>query len=203
MKHLSIKAKITLWYTVLMALLVIVMLWILFSVSNTRILSGANTRLKNTVVRSFREIDFEDGMLEFDDDFLRLGTENGIYLSVYDRYGNYLYGQLPAYYSGTPTLVMDELQQDYDFYTQWYIYDYKMPVEGYGTLWVRGITSQLRTDRALITMIRLALIFFPFFVLCIAVSGYFLIALAKISPGAFIWKAARMKRTGWPTPLTI
>ena len=71
MKHLSIKAKITLWYTVLMALLVIVMLWILFSVSNTRILSGANTRLKNTVVRSFREIDFEDGMLEFDDDFLR------------------------------------------------------------------------------------------------------------------------------------
>ena len=72
MKHLSIKAKITLWYTVLMALLVIVMLWILFSVSNTRILSGANTRLKNTVVRSFREIDFEDGMLEFDDDFLRL-----------------------------------------------------------------------------------------------------------------------------------
>ena len=189
MKHLSIKAKITLWYTVLMALLVIVMLWILFSVSNTRILSGANTRLKNTVVRSFREIDFEDGMLEFDDDFLRLGTENGIYLSVYDRYGNYLYGQLPAYYSGTPTLVMDELQQDYDFYTQWYIYDYKMPVEGYGTLWVRGITSQLRTDRALITMIRLALIFFPFFVLCIAVSGYFLIRKA-LAPLRSVTEAA-------------
>ncbi len=189
MKHLSIKAKITLWYTVLMALLVIVMLWILFSVSNTRILSGANTRLKNTVVRSFREIDFEDGMLEFDDDFLRLGTENGIYLSVYDHYGNYLYGQLPAYYSGTPTLVMDELQQDYDFYTQWYIYDYKMPVEGYGTLWVRGITSQLRTDRALITMIRLALIFFPFFVLCIAVSGYFLIRKA-LAPLRSVTEAA-------------
>lgn len=189
MKHLSIKAKITLWYTVLMALLVIVMLWILFSVSNTRILSGANTRLKNTVVRSFREIDFEDGMLEFDDDFLRLGTENGIYLSVYDRYGNYLYGQLPAYYSGTPTLVMDELQQDYDFYTQWYIYDYKMPVEGYGKLWVRGITSQLRTDRALMTMIRLALIFFPFFVLCIAVSGYFLIRKA-LAPLRSVTEAA-------------
>lgn len=178
MKYLSIKTKITLWYTVLMVLLVIAMLWILFSVSNTRILSGANTRLKNTVIRSFREIDFEDGVLEFDDDFLRLGTENGIYLSVYDRHGNYLYGQLPAYYSGTSALIMDELQQDYDFYTQWYIYDYKMSVDGYGKLWVRGITSQLRTDKALMTMLRLALVFFPFFVVCIAASGYFLIRKA-------------------------
>lgn len=189
MKNLSIKTKITLWYTVLMVLLVIAMLWILFSVSNTRILSNANARLKNTVARSFREIDFEDGILRFDDDFLRLGTESGIYLSVYDRYGNYLYGQLPAYYSGTSTLIMDELQQDYDFYTQWYIYDYKMSVDGYGNLWVRGITSQLQTDRALMTMLRLALVFFPFFVICIAASGYLLIRRA-LAPLQTVTEAA-------------
>lgn len=174
MKNLSIKAKITLWYTILMTLLVIAMLWILFTVSNTRTLSGATARLKNTVIKSFREISSHNGSLEFDDDFLTAGVENGIYLSVYDSSGSYLYGQLPPYYSGTPSLLMDELQQDYDFYTQWYIYDYYMPVEGYGDLWVRGITSQSRTDRFLLTVIRLTLILFPFFVLCIAVSGYFL-----------------------------
>lgn len=52
---------------------------------------------------------------------------------------------------------------------------------GYGNLWVRGIASQTQTDAALHILVRLALIFLPFFVLCIAAGGY-LITAKPLSP---------------------
>ena len=56
MKHLSIKLKITLWYTVFMTLLIVAVLWLLLSVSSQRMLSSARTLLKDTVLRSYQEI---------------------------------------------------------------------------------------------------------------------------------------------------
>lgn len=181
MKKLSIKTKVTLWYTVFMTLLVILTLGLLLTISNTRVLSSTENRLKNTVIKSFKEVSYNQGLLEFDDDFITLGIEEGIYLSVYDTEGNLLYGRLPSYYNGTPTLILDELQQEYDFYTQWYIYDYIMDVEGFVPLWVRGITSQTATDRMIVPLLRISLIIFPFFLLCILVGGYLIIRRA-LSP---------------------
>ena len=181
MKKLSIKIKITLWYTLFMTLLVILSLGLLLSVSNTRVLSSTGNRLKSTVIKSFKEIAYDQGSLKFDDDFTTLGIEEGIYLSVYDTAGNFLYGRLPSYYNGTVSLIMDELQQEYDFYTQWYIYDYFMELEGYGPLWVRGITSQTSTERMMVTLLRISLIIFPFFLLVISIGGYLIIRRA-LSP---------------------
>ncbi|MGN0307168.1 MAG: sensor histidine kinase [Lachnospiraceae bacterium] len=190
MKKLSIKFKITLWYTIFMTLLVVLTLGLLLSVSNTRVLSSTENRLKNTVIKSFREIRYRNNMLEFQDDFNSLGIGEGIYLSVYDVHGNFLYGRLPSYYNGTSSLIMDELQQEYDFYTQWYLYDYYMELEGYGPLWVRGITSQTSTERMMVTLLRISLVIFPFFLLGILIGGYLIIrrALApldKVTDTAF------------------
>jgi len=175
MKKLSIKIKITLWYTVFMLLMVVLTLSLLLLVSNTQVLSSAENRLKKTVVRSFREIRYNAGSLTFMNDWNTLGIEEGIYLSVYDTYGNFIYGRLPSYYTGTASLIMDTLQQEYDFYTQWYVYDYCTEIEGYGSLWVRGITSQTTTERTMVTLLRFSLVIFPFFLLCILIGGYLII----------------------------
>ena len=208
MKNISIKSKITLWYTVFMTLLVVLALGLLLAVSSTRLLSGANNRLKNMVLRSYKEISCRDGLLKFDNSFTFLGLEKGIYLSAYDTEGNFLYGRLPSYYSGTPDLIMDELQQEYDFYTQWYIYDYCMYVENYGNVWIRGITSQTEADRIMTTILRLSLVILPFFVVCIVVGGYCIIrrALApldavtntaqEISRGSDLSKRLQLKNRG-------
>lgn len=179
--NLSIKLKITLWYTLLMALLGFLFLFLLLTVSNMRVLSSTGSRLQNTVIRSFREISFPQGSLSFDDDFTNLGIEEGIYLSAYDLSGNFLYGRLPAYYNGTPELVMDELQQDYDFYTHWYLYDSLMEIDGYGSLWVRGITSQTAAERMMFTLVRISMIILPFFLFMISLGGYLIIRRA-LSP---------------------
>ena len=140
MKHLSIKLKITLWYTVFMTLLIVAVLWLLLSVSSQRMLSSARTLLKDTVLRSYQEIEYQDGILIFDDDINYLGE--GIYLTVYDSTGSLLYGRIPAGFSGASTLIMDELQQVENGTDRWYVYDYCRQLEGYGNLWIRGITSQ-------------------------------------------------------------
>ena len=85
MKNMSIKLKITLWYTLFMTLLVVGILWLLLFITNSRLLSNARLRLKDTVTRSFHEIDYEDGVLEFDNDINFLGE--GIYISVYSAQG--------------------------------------------------------------------------------------------------------------------
>lgn len=173
MKNMSIKLKITLWYTLFMTLLVVGILWLLLFFINSRLLSDARLRLQDTVTRSFHEIDYEDGVLEFDNDINFLGE--GIYISVYDAYGKLLYGRIPSHFNGAPVLVMDEIQQVDSGQTLWYVYDYCQKIEGYGNLWVRGIASQTQTDAALQTVVNLALVFLPFFVLCIAAGGYFII----------------------------
>ena len=53
MRNLSIKLKITLWYTAFMALLIILTLIVLFSISSVQVLSDARARLRNTVLQAF------------------------------------------------------------------------------------------------------------------------------------------------------
>ena len=176
MKNLSIKLKITLWYTAFMALLIILTLIVLFSISSVRVLSDARTRLKNTVLQAFSEIEYEDGLLTFDDDINYL--EEGVYISVYDTQGYLLYGRTPAGFSGASTLIMDQMQQIGSGQDFWYVYDYCQPVDGYGNLWIRGVASQTRSDSILRIITNAALILLPFFVALIALGGYLITAKA-------------------------
>lgn len=176
MKHLSIKLKITLWYTVFMTLLIVAVLWLLLSVSSQRMLSSARTLLKDTVLRSYQEIEYQDGILIFDDDINYLGE--GIYLTVYDSTGSLLYGRIPAGFSGASTLIMDELQQVENGTDRWYVYDYCRQLEGYGNLWIRGITSQSGQDAAVRIMLRIFLVLLPLSVLLIGAGGYGIIRRA-------------------------
>lgn len=176
MRNLSIKLKITLWYTAFMALLIILTLIVLFSISSVQVLSDARARLRNTVLRAFSEIDYEDGLLTFDDDINYL--EEGVYISVYDAQGYLLYGRTPTGFSGASTLIMDQMQQVGSGQDFWYVYDYCQSVDGYGNLWIRGVASHSRSDSILRIITNAALILLPFFVALIALGGYLITAKA-------------------------
>ena len=176
MRNLSIKLKITLWYTAFMALLIILTLIVLFSISSVQVLSDARVRLRNTVLQAFSEIDYEDGLLTFDDDINYL--EEGVYISVYDAQGYLLYGRTPTGFSGASTLIMDQMQQVGSGQDFWYVYDYCQSVDGYGNLWIRGVASHSRSDSILRIITNAALILLPFFVALIALGGYLITAKA-------------------------
>ncbi len=193
MKNLSITVKITLWYTLFMTLLIIAALVSLFSISSAHVFSDVKLSLKHTVRQAYEEIDYEHGLLTFDDDLNYL--EEGVYLSVYDSDGYLLYGRVPTGFSGEDTLIMDRLRQVGDGQQFWYVYDYCSQIEGYGNLWVRGIISQNRTDAILRTVTRAALIILPFSVLAIALSGFFITRRA-LRPLASMTDTARSISVG-------
>lgn len=159
-----------------MALLIILTLIVLFSISSVQVLSDARARLRNTVLQAFSEIDYEDGLLTFDDDINYL--EEGVYISVYDAQGYLLYGRTPTGFSGASTLIMDQMQQVGSGQDFWYVYDYCQPVDGYGNLWIRGVASHSRSDSILRIITNAALILLPFFVALIALGGYLITAKA-------------------------
>ena len=188
MKNLSIKLKITLWYTLFMTLLIVVALVSLFSLSSAHVFSDVRLSLKNTVQQGYDEIEYEHGLLTFDDDLNYL--EEGVYLSVYDSDGYLLYGRVPSGFTGASTLIMDQLRQVGDGQQFWYVYDYCSRVAGYGNLWIRGIVSQNRTDAILSTITRAALILLPFSVTAIALGGY-LITRRALRPLSSMTDTAR------------
>ena len=170
MKNISIKIKITLWYTIFMTLLVLLVLSLLISLSNNRIISSTKEQLMKTVTQNEENIEYDDGYLEFDDDFTSLAK--GVYISVYDPEGNLLYGRIPPDFDNTQEFSKEKVRKYTGEQTIWYVYDHLTNINGYGDIWIRGITSQSQGDTAIVTIIKLSLILLPFFVLCATLGGY-------------------------------
>lgn len=170
MKNISIKMKITLWYTIFMTLLVLLVLSLLISLSNNRIISSTKEQLMKTVTQNEENIEYDDGYLEFDDDFASLAK--GVYISVYDAEGNLLYGRIPPDFDNTQEFSKEKVRKYSGEQTIWYVYDHLTNINGYGDIWIRGITSQSQGDSAIVTIIKLSLVLLPFFVLCATLGGY-------------------------------
>lgn len=170
MKNISIKLKITLWYTLFMTMLILIILSLLIFISNNRIISNAKDQLIKAVTQSFTEIDYEDGYFEFDEDFNLLAK--GVYLSVYDIEGTLLYGRIPPDFDHTVSFQKENIRKYTTNQNTWYLYDHLDSIEGYGDLWIRGISSQTEGDATINILLNLSLILLPIFVLCVAIGGY-------------------------------
>ena len=72
MKYLSLKAKLTLLYTLLMTSVVCIIVIILFSFSNQEILTGVSSQLEERVAEARSDIQYTNGALDVDSDFLEL-----------------------------------------------------------------------------------------------------------------------------------
>lgn len=172
MKRLSIHLKVTLWFTLLMVLLVSVVLAFLFYTGAQSALEGTKSQMMDMVAAGWREIDADDGEIEIDDDLEYF--KDGIYLSVYDAGGVPLYGSVPRDFDNSAVFAPDQLRTIPSMQKSWYVYDEQNTIYGYGTVWIRSVSAANQVDSTISTLYRLALIVLPFFVLFAAVGGYFI-----------------------------
>ena len=93
MKRLSIKFKVTFWFTLIMILIVAATLAFLFYMGEKIVYEETNARLTDAVDDSFDEIKYRFGELDIDDD-LDYYNE-GVYIAVYDSDNKLIYGRLP------------------------------------------------------------------------------------------------------------
>ena len=172
MKRLSIKLRVTLWFTLLMVLLSVFSLALLLYGSAQSGLAARRELLTSLAEDSEREIEPEDGTLKIDRDLEPF--RDGVYLSVYDAAGVPLYGMVPRSFDNSAPFADREVRTLSSGDTDWFVYDVKFEIAGYGDCWVRGICEAEAVDSTIGRVVQLALIIFPFFVLLSAAGGYLL-----------------------------
>lgn len=170
MKRWSLKAKLTAYYTFFMLLLTCLALAILFSLSSKELLSSVQSQLENQVYKSLDDFEDDKGELEVDRDFYDL--EDGIYLSLYDEAGTFLYGRLPYGFTQQPDFSDGRIQTISGEGESWYVFDVKCQLPEFGIVYARGITSVTKAENSMRITLRFAMILLPLLAVLVAFLGY-------------------------------
>ena len=199
MKHLSIRFKITFWFTAALIVVSLFTIFIVLSVSDQIIQKTIRDNLIETVEHNVDEIEFyaslddlslssdvdhfveyDGGYLEVDDDFL--DEVNQIYTALYRADSFLLYGENPISKEVSGLKFIDSQMQNITVDgTVYYIFDRKLTANGLDGLWMRGIVSEEQGSVQLSSITRLSLVLLPLLVVLASVGGY-LIARRMLSP---------------------
>ena len=156
-----------------MTLLVCLLMAILLSISSSELLTSVQQRMKEHVYDSVDDIQY-DGQELFMDSSL-MDVDNGIYLSIYDSTGKFIYGRLPYSFTARPAFQDGNLQTINDGSARWYVFDTVHTIDGYSSLFIRGILSVSDAEQSMQILIRTSLIILPALVAAAAVLGYLFI----------------------------
>lgn len=179
-KKSSIKARVTLWYTILMLVILVIGAAYLLSLNSNISRTAQQQTLVDTVTATIKDIRFTYS--ELDDagvDFYR----DGVSIFLYDTKGRLL---APKINSG---LKVDSVLTDRYLRTvsqgseKWLVYDLYSESAGPGC-WIRGIFPLSHSQETLRRMQLLILAAVPFFTLLAAVGGYYITKRAFARVGA-------------------
>ena len=173
MKKLSIKLKVTLWYTVFVAALTAIFITLLIISSNKMTESILRMRLTNAVEWAFSSVSYDDKGLKVSPDF---GNSKGVDVVLYDEDNNIVFSKKNSLFiDGTYAAFKDRrLQVIENDGTKYYVYDYFLKFKRHGNLWARGIIPANSENIASKSMLKLTLIIFPFIAFFTAIGGYWI-----------------------------
>ena len=189
MKKMSLKSRLVLLHTGLMAFVVCVVLALLFSMSSHEILANAENMLEKRVADTVEDIEYENGRLDFDSDLMTL--EHGVYLSVYDKDSfDLLYGRIPYGFAYDLPFENGNLRKITAGEVDYYVFDIEQNIEDQYPVLVRGIISISDAEQDFRYTMRLALILFPLLIFLTAICGY-LLSRRALYPVAKITKTVQ------------
>lgn len=183
MKKLSIKTRVTLWYTLLMLALAVVSLALLLAVSEYQITASLQDKLRAAASDNLEEISWEESGWDVDDDFRTF--EDGIYFILYDQDGNPVYGQLPSGISAaqTPAFADGTVQKIRIQSQRWILLDIYKPSASNEGIWMRGMVCQSEAESGLTVIVSLAALLLPLFVVLAALGGHYITYRAFVPIG--------------------
>lgn len=188
----SVKWKLTLLYTFFMTLLVCLVIGILLSLGTSELLSSVRQQMKEHVYDSLDDIRYNGTELSIDSNLM--DVDNGIYMSVYDSAGKFIYGRLPYSFTARPAFQDGNLQTINDGSTKWYVFDTIHTMDGYGSVFVRGILSVTREEQSMKILIQLSLFILPALVIAAAVLGYLFVGKTLRPVNAMIQTVSEIQK---------
>lgn len=174
MKRLTIKSRVTLWYTLFMTVLTAAVLFLLVFIGGKQIEASVRGRLEAVLADNVSEVEYDDGRIEVDDDLVTFW--DGIYFILYDHQGNHLRGELPKGITAeeTPAFWDGKMQEVVIDATRWVLLDSYMPLANGTGVWMRGMVSRSEAETSLSVVLNLARWALPLFVVLIALGGYYI-----------------------------
>ncbi len=178
LKNSSIKNRVTLYYASAM-IIITVSIFILLSVSVSR---QINVITKDTLIQavqnSFEGIDYENHIIEIDDDFD--SYVKGVTLLVYSESGDLIKGSVPSDFPGGTPLTAGEYKELETEQHIWRVYDLFYTYDNGQSLWVRGIYSLDDASATLSAVRQILAILLPVILILIILAGH------RITKQAFI-----------------
>ncbi len=211
--RMSIRTKITLWYSVALIIVVSITYLVILAVSNGVIQKTIRDNLITAVEHNVDEIEYfatldqsqlandvdyflpyKTGYIEVDDDFL--DEVNQIYTTLYLDNGAFIYGENPIAEETSNLAFIDSQIRELTYHdTVYYIFDRKLIRKGLEGLWLRGVVSEKQGAVQMASISRTSLVLLPSF-LVIAILGGLLIAGRMLRPIRSITESAASIRKG-------
>lgn len=179
MKKMSIKARLTLWYTFFFLAVMVLGTTYLLSISSQISSKQQKSRLMDVVADTVKAAHFEYGELE-DGDIDYYKDEISVFL--YDTKGRLI---APKVNKGiqVDSVLQDQVVRKVDGYGEsWMVYDIYAVQDETG-FWVRGVLPLSGSIGSLKRMVMLALIAIPVLVLAAAAGGYWITQKAFAAVG--------------------
>ncbi len=186
-RRLSLKLKLTLWFTCFMLLTAAACLAFILAVSGKMAEKEAFQILNLTVRANLTELTLQDKKLVISQDFTFYA--NNVHFLIYNKEHSLLAGQVPPSFPvGTDlengiSKYISGKDQDY------YILDFFVPCGWEDGLWLRGILKSPDTNQTLGNIIAMFFLILPFFILFVAAGGY-LITKRALKPISYLTEAA-------------
>ena len=169
---LSIKLRITFWYTGLIIGIAVLFFGTMFYINDYVVRNSVNNRLKKTVERTVENMEFVDGQIILDNNLE--ATVNEIFISIYDSDKEFIYGDshldfefADAFSNGKSVVRTVQYES-----SKWYVYEIKKVIEDYGVIYVRGITPASGIEKNLESIMNIFFVVFPFLLVVSALGGY-------------------------------
>lgn len=171
MKTPSVQARLTLWYTLLMAGMGGLLLGFLVLISGTVSTQTAMDQLEATLRRNLSQItQGADGAPQLGEEFAFY--DNGVYTLVYSQGEALLAGQVPVSFTATEPFQNGQNRPVDVAGARYYVMDFWLPNGWESGLWVRGILEAPENPQLLTNLMFIAMVTLPAFLLLAALGGY-------------------------------
>ena len=175
MRHISIKVRMTIWFTVVMVVISSLMLVFVMLMNRNQVTKPPAAQVVSVVTRNADRLEVEHGVLDLSDvDLFR----HGVYTQVFDEEGQLLAGSAPTELTKQLPLAEGDVRQAQGSDGLYDVYDVSIPAAG---VWVRGTISHNARGGVMEVIVPLAWSLLPALIVVSALGG-FLIAWLSFRP---------------------
>lgn len=172
MRKLSIKLKITIWFTLFMIILAFTILACLILVSRNTSSSEIKNLLIHVVDSNSKEVEYDDGELDIDDDYVT--SKNAVSSNIFDDKGVQIKGYIDYPEIINEPFIDGVLKTITIGDDNFFVYDRLISSEEGPDIWVRGFVQENSNIIMASVLYKVLFILFPLLIILASLGGYFI-----------------------------